>query len=307
MLSDKKTDKMLAIARISRLAEKYGPFVRFYPEGSEGTGEGIEKHEETPIEDPDKKPDGALESAIEAGEKAAKTPEEQKAIDDARKSEQQLEQEKANAERAREVARQAQTDLAAANSETEKLKEQLAAAEAKATEAGIADVELDEKEYEGTDLAIVRAIKAVNQKIAAKDTEIKSLQKKATGYETQAAKDEATAAQNSAYEELLTDLDTEYGADIRNDALKLWQEKVKDGKVPKGKPAQATRIMERCYKEAKTAKEKASTKKDKSGLPLDKGSGGGETPNLSGVEIKEGSLDEVDAQVAKTSFGSRKS
>jgi hypothetical protein len=76
------------------------------------------------------------------------------------------------------------------------------------------------------------------------------------------------------------------------------------GDVPKGKPAQATRALEKCYKEVKAAK---SSKKDtKESLSLDTGSGGGGAPSLKGVEIKEGSLDEVAAQYGKTKFGSQK-
>ena len=280
-MSDKKD-------RILRLAEKYGPFVRFYPEGTEGDEAG----------------DGALDGAIKGGEEAARTPEEQKKIDEERRDKQQLEQEQANTARANETARQAQSDLETTNSENEKLKEQLEAAETKAVEAGIKDIKLDEKDYEGTDLALVRAINVLNQRIEAKDKKITNLEKKADGYEDQARKDEAVAARNSVYEELLSDLDEEYGPDCRNEAVKNFNTLCTEGKVPKGNPTKATRAMEKCYKEAKAAKAKP---KDKSSLPLDSGSGGGNAPSLSGTEIKKGSLDEVDAQVAKTELGTRKS
>lgn len=255
------------------------------------------------------KEDNALDNAIETGENAARTPEEQAVIDKARRDEQQLEQEKGNTARANETARQAQSDLESAKSENEKLQEQLEAAEAKAAEAGISDVELKEDDYEGTDLAIVRSIKGLKQTIEAKDKRIASLEKKATGYEEQDRKDKALQVRDSVYEELLTDLDTEYGADCRNAAVKKFQELSAEGKVPKNNPAKATRIMERCYKEAKTAKDKAAKDKgkDKSSLSLDLGSGGGSAPNLSGIEVKEGSLDEVDEQYSKTEFGARKS
>lgn len=298
MLSELKKDKM---ARVLRLAEKYGPFVRFYPNGSEDDDLNPEKrHDEEPVED----------GSIKEGEKKKEqkpSPAEQSAIDKARASEQQLEQEQANTARANEFARQAQSDLESAKSETEKLREQLATAEAKATEAGIATVELDEKEYEGTDLAMVKAIKGLGEKLKAKDKQIASLEKKAEGYEQQDRKDKATQASNSAYEELLGDLDGEYGADCRNEAVKQFNKLASEGKVPIGRPEKATRLMEKCYKDAKAAKTKDKADKDKPSLPLDSGSGGGETPNLSGVEIKEGSLDEVDAQVAKTTMGAKKS
>lgn len=292
MLSELKKDKMSA--RILNLAKLYGPFVRFYPEGTE------KKDDEKDAKD-------ALDEAIKTGEKAARTPEEQRQIDEARRNEQQLEQERSNAARANEATRQVQSDLESTKSENESLKEQLASAQVKAAEAGITDVELDEKEYEGTDLGLVRAIKGLKQTIDAKDDRISGLEKKAAAYEKQDHEDRAIQQRNSAYEELLSDLDEEYGPDSRNEALKKFNELVAQGKLPKGRPEKATRLLERCYKEAKAAKDKAKGTKDKSSLPLDSGSGGGSTPNLSGTEIKEGSLDEVDAQVAKTELGTRKS
>lgn len=285
MLSEKERDRMLA--RISKLAKVYGPSVRFYPEGSEGSEPGDVNAD-------------ALDDAIKDSEKAARTPEEQKVIDDARKSEQQLEQEQANTRRANEAAKDAQSDLESAKSENETLKEQLATAEAKAAEAGIKDVELNEGDYEGTDLALVRSINALNEKIGAKDKRIGNLEKKVTDYEGLLRKDEAVAARNSAYEELLTDLDTEYGADIRNEAVKKFNELVVEGKVLKGSPAKAMRIMERCYKEAKASKDKDKAAKNKSSsLSLDSGSGGGTATNLSGTEIKAGSLDDVAEQYGR--------
>jgi len=303
MLSEKRN---IMLARISRLAKKHGPFVRFFPGGSE------ERHEETPIEDPDKPKDvddgSALESAIKGSEKATKTADEQRAIDDARKNEQQVEQERANAERAREEARQAQTDLEASQTANTKLQEKLEAAEVAAAEAGITDVELKEDDYKDapSDLAMVKAINTLKTKLEASNKRSAALEKKAKGYEQQAQNDQAKAARNAAYDEILTDLDDEYGADVRNEALKIWQEKVKAGEIPKGKPAQATRIMEKCYKQAKAAKDEATKKaKDKS-PSLDTGSGGGSGPNLTKTEIKEGSLDDVAEQVGQTEFGKRK-
>jgi len=268
MLSEKMKKRILI------LAKKYGPFVRFFPDGSED-----------PVVD-DKPP-------------VEKTPEEQKAIDEARANEQQLEQERANAKRANETASQAQAELESVQTEYAALQEKLEAAESKAAEAGIKDVELDESEYTGTDLALVKSIKNLNEKIDAKDKRIAASEKKISDYEAQGRKDQAKAARDSAYEELLGDLDDEYGADCRNDAVKKFNELIADGKVPKGSTAKATRVMEKCYKDVKAAKLK-DTKEDKSSLPLDSGSGGGSAPNLSGAEIPDGlSLDDAVAHLAK--------
>lgn len=269
---------MLSEKRILRLAEKYGPNVRFFAEGSEGKDE-----------------ESALDGAIKDGEKAERTPEEQRAIDKARLNEQQLEQEKANTTRANETARQAQSDLEEKNSENETLREKLAEAETKAAQAGIKNIELDESEYQGTDLNLVRAINSLKQEQTVKDTEIKALKDKAAGYEERDRKEQVKLARNSAFQELLTDLDSEYGANCRNDAVKKFNEMCDKGEVTKGNPAKATRAMEKCYKEVKEAK----AKETKKSLTLDTGSGGGDAPNLSETKIKSGqSLDEATAQLA---------
>ena len=153
-------------------------------------------------------------------------------------------------------------------------------------------------------MAIVRAVKANKEQLAAKDAEIAGLKKKASDYEAQVRKEKATQATNSAYEELLSDLDEEHGADNRNEAVAKFNELVAAGKVPKQNNIKATRIMERCYKEVKAAKEKETKAKDKSELSLDSGSGGGTPPSLSGVEIKDGqSLDDAVKQIAAASKG----
>jgi len=224
-------------------------------------------------------------------EAKAKTEAEDKAKWD--EQQQRADQEAANAKKARDELSVRQTELETAQSENESLKEQLEKAETKAAQAGIQDVDLDESEYQGTDLNIVRAINSLKQEQVAKNQKIESLEKKADGYEEQARKEQAQAASNSSYEELLTGLDTEYGADCRNDAVKKFNELIDKGDVPKGNPIKATRAMEKCYKEVKAANAK-DPKKEKSSLSLDTGSGGGSSPSLSGAVIPDGlSLDDA--------------
>ena len=288
MLREKKEFEMqVAKDRALRLASIYGPFARFDDAGNEGKGD-------------------ALDEAIEKGE-AAKTPEEQKAIDDSRKATQQLEQEQSNTRRANEAASQAQSSLEAANSENESLKEQLEAAEAKASLAGIQDVTLDEDDYETSgDLKLVKAIKNIEAKQTAKDKEIADLRKKAEGYEANAKAKDAANVRTEAYNDLLTSLDTDYGADCRNEAVEKFNAMVTAGTVKTNRPAHATRELEKCYKTVKTAKDKLKADSKEQNLDLDTGSGGGDSPNLSGVDIKEGSLEEVSAQIAKTDIGKQK-
>ena len=278
MLRDTK-DRMLG--RVQRLAEVYGLFVRFTPDGNEG-----------------KEGDDSLDKAIETADEASKTPEEQKVIDDARKSEQQIEQERANTRRANEATTQAQATVTAVQAERDTLAQKLADAEAKAVEAGIEDVKLDPEDYEGTDLKLVRAIEAVKKQIEAKDTRIAGLEKKAQTFEQQANVNAAKTESKSQYEELLVEMDTDYGPDCRNEAIKKFNDLVTAGKVNTNRPSLATRTLEKCYKEVKAAKDKANPGRKTEKVDLDTGSGGGSGVNLGSVEIKAGSLDDVVKQYA---------
>lgn len=270
--------------RVCRLAKVYGPFVRFIPDG-----------DEEPVDDP-------LKKAIEGSEEAAKTPEEQAAIDTARKAEQQLEQEQGNTRRANAAAHAAQTEADEAKSQVEDLQAKLEAAEVKASKAGISNVKLNLDDYTDTDRALVQSIQALQDQVEAKDKRLDGLEKKAMGYEQKAKKDEAHAASASAYEELLTGLDADYGADNRNEAVKMFNAMADAGEVQRSRPAQCTRALERCYREVKAAKDKATKKEP--GKELDIGDGGGSGVHLGTKEIKEGvSLDEYTRQLSGKSSG----
>jgi len=282
MLSEKEEMKT---ARAIRLAGVYGMNVRFFPDGTEGEGDDH----------------GVLGDAIKDGEKA-----ELEDNAEFEKTRQRADQEAANARKAKEQATEAEASREAAREENEQLKQQLADLEAKAADQGVEIPELDEGEYEGGDVKIVRAIKALKSTIEAKDKRLAALEKKASGFEENSRKSAAERARNAQYSEVLTELDSEYGADNRNAAVKAFNALVADGKVPKGNPAKAALAMRRCYKDARAAKDTAKAKKDKSSLKLDSGSGGGSAPNLSGVEIKSGqSLDEAVAQVAAAGSSSQ--
>ena len=103
---------MLSKERILRLAEKYGPFVRFYPEGSEDNDDEAAK---------------------------AKAAEEKAATEKTKWDEQQqrADQEAANAKKAREELSETQGVLETTRAENATLKEQLTEAETKAAQAGI--------------------------------------------------------------------------------------------------------------------------------------------------------------------------
>ena len=254
--------KKMSITRTLKLAQMYGFSARFTPGGNE---------------------------ADEAA-KAAGTAE----FDKVR---QQAQQHEANATKARNEATAVTTQLNETKGEVEALKSQLAAANAKAESAGI-DVELNEDDYSDTDVALVRSIKALNAKIDLKDAVISGLQKDASDFKESKLQEQATAAQETQYQELLNDMDVDYGPEYRNAAVTAFEKLNAEGKVTGG-PAKATRILEKCYKNAVKAVKDKEAETAKGNVRLDSGSGGGTSTLLSGVELKSGSLEDVTAQAGK--------
>jgi hypothetical protein len=256
----------MSVTRIEKLAKMYGPSVRFSPEGNEAVDEAIKAAEEADL----------IGNA---------------AFD---KVQQKADQEKANAAKARERADAADANLAESNSTVEALKSQLAEATAKAAAGGI-DVKLDKSQYSDTDLPIVNAIEAINKKLEAKDVEINNLKQKATDFETNKANETAKANQDAQYQELLNDMDVDYGPEYRNAAVTAFEAKVAAGEV-KGGAAKATRILEKCYKDAVKVVKAKEADIEKGKVTLDSGSGGGTGVSFSGVELKSGSLEDVTSQ-----------
>lgn len=261
--------KKMSFTRIQKLAEMYGPFVRFFPEGSE---EAV---------------DDAIKDAEDADLKDNK---------EFNKVRQQVDQEKANALKAREETQAATEQLAEAKSSVDDLKAQLADATAK---IGVdEDVELKESDYPiDTDLALVKSIKAINKKLEAKDAQIATLTKDASAVKAEKQTTQDKADQEAAYQDMLNDLDEDYGPQFRNAAVTEFEAKFQAGEV-KGGPAKATRILEKCYKDAVKAEATKEADSKKKGVQLDSGSGGGSGENLSGITLTKGSLEDVTKQAA---------
>ena len=256
-------------ARILKLADKYGPRVRFTPDGSEETNSD------------------ATDKAIETAEKA-----ENAEFD---KMKQQSDQHQANATRSREQAQAANSSLETANAEKESLKQQLAEAESKLTRKDIGVKKINVEESADPEMA--QAVNDLKEALASSNDEIKDLKKAKSKFEEDDAnarqQNQANDARNAAYNELLSDLDADYGADNRNDAVAKFQVLAQAGDVPANSPAKAARLMEKCYRDAKADKDK---KKKDDPLRTDNGSGGG-SDVLKGHKLKKGSLDEVFDQV----------
>jgi len=233
----------------------------------------------------------------EAAKKAAEEAERKKQ-EEFDKARQRADQEAANAQKARSQAAEATRQIEILKQENEEMQSNLEALKSKAEDSGI---DLNEDDFEDSDVTLVKAIKALDAKLTAKDARIKDLEKARDGLLKEREASKAASQRNSVYEELLSDLDEEYGPQHRNAAVKRFSELQQAGKVPVGNPTKATRILEKCYKETrKAADEKA--KVNPSDPSLDPGSGGG-SPNLNRVKLKPGSLAEVSAQLRAASIG----
>ena len=217
------------------------------------------------------------------------------------RAKQQLDQEKANAVKARQVAEQAQQAVETANRQNADLKQQLADAKVKAASAGITDVTLKEEDYTGDDIALVKAINSIKDQLKAKDEQYKKLEADQKAQKEESLKLTAKQRRSAAYEAILSDLDKDYGAECRNTAVKEFNELNDAGKIDMENPALATRAMEKCYKRAKKTLDKAPGKKK---VPLDDGTGGDGSPGYKQVDIKEGTLDEVHEQYEQASKSS---
>ncbi len=259
--------RITQMKRAIRLAAVHGPFVRFYPEGNEAD---------------------AADKVIEKADKETFDKERQK-----------VDQAEAVAKKATVALADSNDALAVAQQETDNLKQKLADAETRAVEAGIPNMpDLKESDYEDTDKELVRSINALKGQLANKDKDIDDLKKLAEDFKAEGQKERTRKASDVALEEVLTDLDGEFGADTRNAALEKWNVLKEEGKVPKGKPAMATRLMTKCYKDAKAEAEAKAKEDEKTGVKLDAGSGGGQPGNLSGTQLKQGqSLDDAVKQL----------
>lgn len=184
--------------------------------------------------------------------------------------------------------------LATAESDKGDLSERIATLE-KAQEKAGDDISLDALDPD----LVGQAIPANFSKLTAEIKRLKEqhaiLDAKAKAYEEERALAEEKQRRKEAEEKVLTPLDDKYGAKFRTQAVRLANRKIEDGEEKQPLDQLDTRdLMEKCYQElSEKAKEKEST-------ATDSGKGG-----VSATEgVKEGSLEEVRAQLEKKGLGS---
>lgn len=209
-------------------------------------------------------------------------------------AEQQISQERANAEKARkerdkvlaekeELETQYLTmsdELDAQKTESSAIKQELAQVRAsieKMTKASAVD-SLGNLDEAGVDPSVVKHIKKLQEDKFALEAQhkemnenIKSLQKTKEQFEAEKIQQQQTTYKEQQKEKILSRLDKEFGAKYRNEAVELANTKVREaGKAPIGEIAIMELIWD-CYKEVVAKEPKPDTKKT---VPVDDGKGG---------------------------------
>jgi len=240
--------------------------------------------------------DKVAATAVAATAAAAEAEAERKKQEDFDKARQRADQEAANAQKARQQAAQASQQLAEMQTKSEAMQAELDALKAKAQDQGI---DLKEEDFQDSDVKLVKAIKVLEAKFEASKSEITNLKKAKNDLLAERQAEQVKRQRNKVYDDLLSDLDDEYGPQCRNAAVKQFDKLVDEGKASNA--VQSTRLLEKCYKDAKKAAEKDLKDNPQRGLSLDPGAGGG-SPNLNNrAKLKPGSLADVSEQLRNAS------
>jgi len=166
-------------------------------------------------------------------------------------------------------------------------------AKAKAEDTKVDDIDSLDPDY--VDAKVINALKSLKAQgdqlraqLADKDKDLAALKQAKEAYEAEKAQSAEEQRKAALKESMLSDLDAEFGAKFRNDAVKLANDKVKkDGKAPEG-DYHIFQFIRKCYKEIAEKAPKDTPKEPK--VPVDTGAG---SIGFKSEGLKEGSIDEV--------------
>jgi len=204
------------------------------------------------------------------------------------KEQQAIDQETANAKRARDERDEAQTSLGEAQTQITDLESKLSEL-VEQQEKQEQEVKLDEM----VDPGIAKAIEQIKDDLKGLGKTVKGLSQKAENYERAETERVAKTEQEKRIDKVLkiTEELGGFAVKYRNAALKLADDLVDSGKEKKpAGAAEAVEFMTKCYKQV-TAKEK------KSSTSTDSGAGG---VSFSETDYKPGNLKEVRAEMEKS-------
>lgn len=147
---------------------------------------------------------------------------------------------------------------------------------------------------------VAKVVSASKKIIAEQAKQLANLNTKASRFEQESVRErtdrEAAERRNQVLNEVCSELEEEFGAGLRNDAIKLMEKMNEEQGLPTSS-AKATLRLRQCFKKVKEGNE---DKKSDKGKPVitDTG-GGGSRPTLGNPNIKKGSLEDVSAQYSK--------
>lgn len=224
------------------------------------------------------------------------------------KTKQEIDQYKANVDKLAEEKRGLTEQVQAQAAQLDEAKEQRATTTEKleSIEKQLADKaeqakgdDIDNLDPDLNDPILIKAIKTLRDKQTVlekqqeeKDKKIVELEAKDKAYEEKEQKQAKDDAKAKAKESILSQLDEEYGPKFRNEAVKMLQAAVDKGEVdvPQSEFV-AYLALKKYYKELSDAAPKETTKKTPA---IDTGGGG---VNFKEGDVKEGTLEEVAAQI----------
>lgn len=203
------------------------------------------------------------------------------------KEKQRADMEHANFLKAKSEKDALASELGQTKSEIQKLREEIKVNQKKVEIAELDPLRADVPDLVNQNRLLIQRLNQLEESQA----QLKSL---ADEYRTREQKRQAEAERQETIDKICKPLDAEYGAKYRSKAMKMAEDAVAEGKESQPKDAiEAYFLLKKYYGKLKTDDE---TKKTETKIPTDNGSG---AFSFIGKELKEGSLDDVLAQVRK--------
>lgn len=249
----------------------------------------------TNLENLDLETDEALQDGVTDGDDdSTAKPDADKAVWD--KNRQELDNERANARRARAELASVTEAYEAGQARLDQLEQELVGLKSAQKEE---QSKLDDMDPELVDAGVAKNIKTLENLIRDKDRQLKEITNKISIYEQQQAQaeakrrnEEAKEAVLSTVEDLLEDAGYKGAAKYRNEANKLADTWVDEGKVSPVKTyTEGCKLLRKCYLHL------INSKKESKSVSVDTGKG---SPSATGKKtsgIKPGTLAEVKAQM----------
>lgn len=235
---------------------------------------------------------------MDGKDKTSVVPENEDKTQDWDKTRQQADIERANAEKARAEVARTKSELEEARQQLAEQKQQLEALNAKesatkSVDELIPDLNDDDITFE----SLAASLRSSKQLIKSQAEQIAELKNTASRYQQSKAQEEAKKSAEALLNKVCSEFDEEFGAGLRNDAIRLMEQKTKENGPVYG--AEAVLRLRSCYREVAKTKKK-DTPKPNSQIKTDTGGGGGR-PSIGEAKIKKGSLKDVSAQLRKQS------